>query len=297
MILLLSNGNPIRGDLIGSAVLRQDLAPIPVTLEADIRADESVERLLAKDETISLASGEPLRIIKSQRVAARQAQGAHEVAMMKITAMLDACHAVAFVRSRAVIKENVSLSALYRACGASLRSVEADFQVPRFCCPIGDTPSFHVARAIQEEGGAVRWKSGKLQFTRLEDMFRQKPVITLPSNASDELDSGFLERHEVPWFFSLDEAGSLVFGNRDKPRAARFSPFKDVRRLRGMTSSLIHRKTINVNMDLRLSAGERVDFAGGDPLCIVTAAHVFEGGASGGAPNSYSRLWLSSLEK
>ncbi len=297
MILLLSNGKQIRGDLIGSAILRQDLAPIPVTLEADIRTDDSIERLLVKDETISLASGDQLRIIKSQRVAARHAQGAREVAMLRITALSDACHPAAFVRRTAVIKEGVSLASIYRACGASLRAVDADFQVPRFYCPVGDTPTFHIARVIQEEGGVVRWKGGKLQFLRLEDLFRQKAVIALPANASDDVESGFLERHEVPWFFSLDDAGGFVFGNREKPRVARFSPFKDARRLRSMTSSLIHRKTIKVNLDLRLVAGELVEIVGGDPLCIVTAAHVFEGGANGGATSSYSRLWLSSLER
>lgn len=297
MILLLSNGKQIRGDLLGSVVVRQDLAPIPVTLEADIRSDDSVERLLEKDGTVSLASGDVLRIIKSQRVAARQAQGGREAAMVRITAVIDPCHQVSFVRGTAVIKEGVSLSSLYRACGASLRSVDADFQVPRFCCPVGDTPTFHIARVIQEEGGAVRWKGGKLQFMRLEDLFRQKAVITLPSNASEDVDSGFLERHQVPWFFSLDDAGSFVFGNRDKPRVTRFVPFKDTRRLRGMTSSLVHRKAINVNLDMRLGAGDLIEFVGDDPLCIVTAAHVFEGGASGGAASSYTRLWLSSLEK
>lgn len=297
MILLLSNGKQIRGDLIKSAVLRSDLVPIPLTLEANIRVDESLLPLLAEGQSISLASGDRLRIIKSVRESGRAVEGIRELAGIHLVALLEACHEVAFVRNRAIIKENARLSEVYRAAGASLKAIEADFSVPRFCCPAGETPTFHIARALQEEGGVVRWKSGRMHFVRLPDLFTQKPAFNLPDNASDHQDSGFLERHEVPSFFSTDDSGALVFGNRERSRVARYIPFKNAQQLRNMTRCLVHRKVSKINYAGQLGAGDLINVAGGDPLCVITAAHVFETGTdSGGVSNTYTRLWLGSLE-
>lgn len=297
MIIALANDKQIRGDLIQSAILRSDLSPIPVTLEADIRVDDGMDKYLAEGQLLTLGSGDAMRIVKSVKVKARAVQGDREMAAIRVTAILDACHSIAFVRSRAVIKENAALSAIYRAAGATLKAVAADFPVPRFCCPIGETPSFHISRVLQEEGGVVRWKAGKLAFFRLPDLFKQKAATDLPSNASDDVESGFLERHEIPWFFSLNDAGSVIYGNRDKPRSVRYSPFKNAQRLRSMSRCLVQRKIVKINYSGQISAGDLINFVGADPLCVITAAHVFESGTDGGGSNQYTRLWLGSLEQ
>ena len=294
MILYLSNKNQIRGDFIKSAVLRSDLAPIPVTLEAEIRTDESMERLLNEGDIVTTGAGDAMRIVKSVQVTERAAQGDRDVAYRRITAMLDACHDVTFVRSRAIIKEGSSLAAIYRASGARLQAIDSDFPVPRFTCPMGDSPSFHIARVLQEEGGVVRWRLGKLNFMRLSDLFKQKPAANLPSNASDEVVSGFMERHEVSSFFSLNDAGAFAFGDTAKPRSVRYSPFKNTIRLRNMSQCLILRKVMKTAYAGNLVAGDLINFTGGAPLAIITAAHVFENGEEGN--NQYTRLWLGALK-
>lgn len=298
MILCFADGRQIRGDLIQFAALRSDLAPIPLTLEADILAgDEDMDARLAQDQVLTVSGGDALRIIKSVRVAERQSQGTRERAAYRITAVLDACHPAAFVRARAIAKERATLAAIYKAAGASLKAIAADFPVLRFNCPIGDTPTFHIARALQDAGGAVRWKAGRMQFMRLPDMFRQTPVMTLPDSASEHIDSGFMERHTVPWFFSLDDTGAAVFGNRGKSRAARYVPFADTQRLRNMTRCLVRRKTVRLGFSGQLCAGDLIAFTGGTRLAVITAAHVFESGSDTGASNTYTKLWLGSLEE
>lgn len=298
MILYLSNGKQIRGDLIKSAILRSDLAPVPVTLEADIRGgDENIDAMLAEGKTLSDASGNALHIVKSVRVSGRAAQGGHGMIGFRITALLDACVNVAYVRSRAIIKENSSLSAIYKAAGATLPGIKSDFPVPRFCCPVGETPSFHIARALQEEGGVVRWKGERLQFLKLRDIFSQKAVRTIPSNASQNVDGGFLERHEIPWFFSTDDAGAIVFGDRSKPRAVRYSPFKNAQRLQNMTRCLVLKKTAKIPYDIRICAGDAIEDESGNRYAVITAAHVFKTNDDGGAAaDSYTKLWLGVLE-
>lgn len=298
MILFLVDGSQIRGDLIVTATLRSDLAPIPMSLELDVRAgEESIERLLAQDELLSTAAGDKFRIVKSCKAQSKDVQGENLMAVMRVTALLDACHGIAFVRSRAIVKERASLAAIYRAGGATVRGIDADFPVPRFCCLVGETPTFHIARVLQEEGGVVRWKDGKLAFARLQDLFKQAPVAKLPHSAADDVESGFLERHEVPWFFSADASASFVFGNRDKPRTVLFAPFKDEQRLRNMTRCLIRRKVVKIPLNMVVGAGELVEFADGTKLAVMTAAHVWEStGGNGGVGQNYTRLWLGELE-
>jgi hypothetical protein len=250
---------------------------------------------LAEGKIIT-AGSDDLHIVKSNRSIERAAQGGREVSTVRLTALLDACHSIAFVRRRALIKERVPLSAIYRAAGATIKAVDADFPVPRFCCPVGETPSYLISRLLQEEGGVVRWKSGRLKFFRLDDLFAQKASANLPNNATEEVDSGFLERHEVPWFFSLQDDGRFAFGNQSKPRSVRFSPFKNAQQLRRMSRCLVQRKIAKIAFSGHLAAGDLIPFVDGVPLVVITAAHVFESGTDGGSSNQYSRLWLGSLE-
>lgn len=296
MILFLSNGKQIRGDVIKSAVLRSDLAPIPLTLEAEVRADADMVRLLAEGQTIT-AGADKLYIVKSVTGIDRAYQGQRELAATRITALLEPCHRVGFVRTTAIVKEDATLSAIYRAAGATIKAIDADFPVPRFTCLVGGTPTFPIARALQEEGGVVRWKGSRLKYVRLADLFAQKPVIDVPDDAADDVDSGFTERHMVPWFFSLDPRGEMVFGNREKGRSVQFSPFTDPGRLRALTRCLVRRKVSKLSYAPNILAGDLVNFIGGTKLAVITAAHVFESGTDGSGSNQYTRLWLGSLER
>ena len=52
------------------------------------------------------------------------------------------------LRERLITKERSGLAAIYRATGASLASIDADFQAPRFTCLVGDVPTFPIARLL-----------------------------------------------------------------------------------------------------------------------------------------------------
>ena len=64
-----------------------------------------------------------------------------------------------------------------------------------------------------------------------------------------------------------------------------------------MTRCLVHRKTTRAGYSGQVVAGDLVAYTGGDKLAVITAAHVFESGTDdGGGQNSYTRLWVGSLE-
>lgn len=299
MILILENRKQLRGDAIVSAVLRSDLSPIPLTLEADIRSgEEEIDRLIQEGKTLTIASGEAFQIVKCQKVSSPAVAFDRQNAGFRVTAMLAACLPVAYVRQRAIIKENASLAGIYRSAGASIRGVIDDFPVARFCCPVGETPTFHIARILQEAGGAVRWKNGKLRFFSLQAMLMQEPSREISVSGQDSVETGFLERHTVPWFFSVAPNGSVIFGNRDKARKALFSPHKNVQALRNLTRCLVHKKTVKIEYDSRIAAGDAVRLLDGQTYAVITAAHVFESGSdTGQKQNAYTKLWLGQIEE
>lgn len=299
MILFLNNGKQIRGDLIRSAVLRSDLAPVPLTLEAEIRIDEDMEKRLAEGQALTMANGDALQIVKAEPALPAVAQGARQMAAVRVVAVLQACHPVAFVRSRAIIKEGATMAAIYRAAGATLKRVEGDFPVARFSCLVGDTPSFHIARQLQEEGAVVRWRAGALQFFRIDDLARQAPALTLPDSSGEELKSGFLEHHEIPNAFSLSAAGAFVQTSAtDRARKAVFAPHKTQAALRNMSRCIVLSKVVRTAYAGQIAAGDRVNITGVEaPLVVMTAAHVFESGTDGAGADQYSRLWLGKVTR
>jgi hypothetical protein len=294
MILIAENGKQLRGDMIRLAVVRSDLAPIPATLEAEIRDTDEFRRFLLEGKNIE-ANGDRFRIIKISEPTVREAQGKRGIKFLRVTALLEPCHATAFVRQRAIIKENATLAEIYRAADATLKSIDADFEVPRFYCLVGTAPTYAIAQVLQEEGGVVRWKAGKMRFFRNQDLFRQKPVLTIPDSADDNIVSGFQERHEIPWFYSVGSDGEFVYGNRTKARSTAYMPFKNALRLHNMTRCLVQRKISRQSYSPRLAAGDLIAIDGTDPLVIVTAAHVFRSGTDGKGAEQYSKLWLSGL--
>lgn len=293
MILYTEDGKQIPGDLISSAVLRSDSSPVPVTLEAVIRMDDDLKRKLVEDKTLSLPNGDVLRIVYVGATSNRMAQGNRNLGAQQVVALLDACRPMAYVRERAIIAENTTLFGLYRAAGCPLKAVEADFSVPRFVCPVGGVPTFHVARILQEEGGIVRWRNGRLQFMRIDDIFLQNPIASIPDLADEQCESGFMERHDVPWFYTLNAAGGAVFGNRSKARAVGFSPFKTPLQLRNMSSALVQRRVVKSGFSLSRLAGDLLNVAGVGNMAIVTAVNVWETGTDGSGTNQYSRFWLA----
>lgn len=299
MIIFLSNGNQLRGDQILSARLRNDAVPIPMTLELTVKAGEdNFDKLFEQGQKLKIATDEQFSIIKSERIIDNVAQGQRERRAYRVTALLDNVVKIAFVRKNAIIKENTQLSEVYRAAGAQISGIENDFNIARFSCFIGDTPSFHIAKVIQEAGGLIRWKKGKLHFLRLTDLKNQDVSKEFGDTHPVDVASGYLERFEIPSFYSLDKNAQFVSGDTGKERRVKFSPFKDTQHLFNMTKCLVHKKQIKVLFDQRICAGDLISLSENKKYTVITAVHVFEHGEAdtGGEEKTYTKLWLGEVE-
>lgn len=294
MILYFENGRQVRGDVIQRAVLRSDLSPVPLSLEADLRSDPDTTPLLTEGKLLSTADGSAFHIVKSEPVTLNAVQGSRVMAAVRVTALYQPALKIAFVAERAVVLENSSIGAAYQACGATVVGVRSDVRVPRFTCLVGEVPSFGIRRAAHEAGGVLRWRKGVIEFLRYRDLLSSATDLVLPDVGGSQIDSGFLERHQIPTFISTTPEGGIISGHRDKARVVRYSHRKTQLQLNNMSRALVQVGSKKLPYQQELIAGMTVTVAGyKDPLVIVTAVHAVDQRAE---PSQYTKLFLAKLE-
>lgn len=275
-----------------SAVLRTDLVPVPVSLELEVRHDDALEKQLAEGQKIYVTGKAiELQIIKSQ---IKQSPQIPNRGMIQITAVLASCVAIGYRRQKAVILKSNSLGAIYKACGAKV-NIKNDFTVPLFVSFLGQVPSEMIAKVLQEEAAVVRLSGKQLDCVRLADLMKQPPKLSLPQGFGEQIESGFLERHLVPSFYSISSNRAVIKGNTKKIRAMQYTPRHSERAANNMTSALITKQVLNLSYDENYQAGDVFNI-GNTPMAIVTAAHVYEAENEGEGGNQYTRLWLGELE-
>lgn len=293
---LRAGGREVPGDSIVSLTLRSDLTPIPLTLEGQFIRDERLAAAMVEGAVIEVGQGVEYRVMKSvPSFAAIGEQQGRPTAAIQIVAYLNRAHAIAYRRRTAVVKENATLGGIYAACGAQT-PIAQDFRVPRFACYVGETPSYQIAALLQEEGGAIYWRDGSIRFARLRDLQAGVPVSRITASATTLIESQFLERHQVPWFYSARPDGALIFGNRSRERAVMYSPRKDEMTLRNMTRCLITRRTATGLFRPDINAGDVFE-VDGRPQVVVTAAHHVASAADGSATRTFSKFWLGEVDE
>lgn len=288
--------SPLRGDEVLRVVLRSDLTPIPMTIEIDSRKTTDSIAALKPDGLVSIGSGRiGMRLIKVvEQQGTGQVQGDRELAVIRATGILDLCAPIAQRLQRAVVREGSSLGEIYRACGAQVR-IEQDFTVPTFACYTGMTPSFEVAKVLQEEAGALLYRSGRVAFRRLRELSQEKAAESLEAGQVQMTKSSFLERHAVPFAYTTDAAGRFIVGRRSDARGVLYRPRADGRIVNNMGVSLVQTAKYRAPLMPNINAGARFD-VGGIPMVVVTAAHVFELGMPGEGQEQYSQFWLGEVK-
>jgi len=292
MLIQFSNDTLLPASHLLSAVLRTDLVPVPVSLELEVRHDDELAKQLAEGQKIFVTGKAiELQIIKSQ---IKQSPQIPDRGMIQVTAVLSSCVAIGYRRQKAVILKSNSLGAIYKACGAKV-SIKNDFTVPLFVSFLGQVPSEMIAKVLQEEAAVVRLSGKQLDCVRLADLMKQAPKLSLPQGVGEQIESGFLERHLVPSFYSTGDNRAVVKGNTKKVRAMQYTPRHSERAANNMTSALITKQVLNLSYNDDYQAGDVFNI-GNTPMAIITAAHVYETENEGEGGNQYTRLWLGELE-
>lgn len=282
------------GDVMLKWIGRSDLTPVPRSIEFVVKLIDGVQEKLKTGASV-WSGRENLRyeIVKTDREQPLgQVQGKNQQQAMKVTALLHRCASVARPLNSATILTDTTLGAIYRACGAFM-PVASDFAVPRFTCFKGQTPSYPIAQALQEEGAALVLRNGSITAMRLTDMAQQAPVADIGQvDSSAKIESEFLQLQDIPSYYSVDDTAAIVLGQMGQARRVKFIPRADVRQLRNASCVLVRSKTVDSTICQQYQAGDVIRVAG-ENLVIITAAHAFEN--LEGAQESRSRLWLGKL--
>lgn len=273
-MIVLKNGRIVQGGTLLACVLRNDLAPVPVTLEADIRAEKELASMLAEGQAVRFGghNGDEFRIIKSERIFGSAVQGEYTADFTRIIAVLSSMHNLCFARKSAVIMEDAQLTGIYRRCESTATVVNNDFACKRFYCFAGEAPSFHIMRALQDAGGVVRYKNNRLEFLSLYDLSRREPTKGAAYSGGTELETEYIERFDVPSYYSTTPSGAIIQGNLSKDRTREYAPLRDAGILNNMTKCLVRKRTIKMAMDQKICAGDIVVQAGINYV-VMTAAH------------------------
>lgn len=284
------------GDMVIRWVLRSDLAPVPRSVEMTIYVKNGIEDRLRVGSRFwtgrELLEYEVVKVERNQ--GSGVIQGKDQLAAFTVTALLASCVRVSFRRDRPIIRERASLGDIYRACGATA-AIGDDFQVARFSCFTGQVPSFYIAQALQEEGAVLVFRDNRVYTKRLSDLFTQEPVDQIAqADSSDRIESEYLERHEIPNFYSVDDSGNFVFGDFARTRAIRFLPMTDDRSLINCSRVLVTRRIVDSHMAQQIAAGDILQ-VNNERLVVITAAHVME--ANNGLSETSSKFWLGSISK
>lgn len=298
MNLYLKDGqrDQLPGDMLLRCVFRSDLVPVPRTLEFTMRVKDGIEKMLPEGGHIwGGYEGLKYRIIKTERhKPSGLVQGKDEYAAMSVTALMDSCAEVAFRRDKAVISTSAAtIGSLYRMCGAKA-AIGNDFTVSRFSCFKGGVPSYDLARAMQEECACLVYRDGRLSIMRLPDLFKQKPKDEIGQADAGGAESQFLQRHEIPAFYSTDADGKIIYGATDKTRAMTYLPRTSERALRNMSRVLVVQRIVPSDLAQHIQAGDLLRVAGKD-YAVVTAGHGFF--QKDGLTETNSKFWLGVMSE
>ena len=293
MLVLYGNqlDQQLAGDALLTAVLRTSLEPVPVTFEATVQLDPTMAADFTEGKQLRVGRNQiKVTIVYAQNVDTQIIQD-RKLKARRIVALHSATSGISFRLQKAVIRENTSLSEIYAACGAKT-AIGKDFTVPRFYAYQGDVPSAQIAQVLQEEGGVVMWNAAndKVEFYRLNDLFKRKSNTFIPVISDETQKSGFLERHEIPAYYSVAPNGSIIQGDFSKPRAVAYAPHKSAQQLYGMSQVLLNVKVLPSNFAPEINAGDLVQVMSTD-FVVITAAHESSLNPNG-ARLPYSMFWL-----
>lgn len=285
---------PLRSDLLLRAVLRSDLTPIPVTIEVTVR--DTPDTASMREGAVFKAGRDLHEFLIVKRGGYTEdgnAQAGRNTGSRSYIGLLASCAPVADPLQRAVIRYGGTFGDAYRACGARA-VIGSDIAIPVFVCLRGLTPSFEIAKALSESGGAlVVNDKGGIDFKRLADLVAQKPVAKLREDSAEQVQSGLLERHQVPFAFSTDRAGLFVFGRSDAGRGIVYRPRGTTDILNAMRTVPIVRRKVASGFAPHIRAGDCIDVGAGRYF-VVTAAHAMETNATGDAAQT-STIWLAQV--
>lgn len=286
---LYTNNNAPIGNRLVSAILRYDLVPVPVSLEAVIYADDELIPKLTIGKRLRLENGITLSIVASRQEINPVIKDGKLISSVFVIAVFAPTAPLLDNTKRATALTGTSIGQIYKALGATA-VFGSDIGVKDFVCLAGQLPTQSIALALQKEAGVVRYKDGKLHAVSLDNLFKQPPH-TLTDTAVQWL-ANTQNTAQTPNYYSVDKDGYEVLG-QSKGGQVGYLPNCDERQLNNLKKVLVCRGVMSRAM-LDIPAGDVVA-VGGKSYVVLTHAIRVDTASVGGVPAMLSKLWIADL--
>ena len=293
MNIQLEDGSTVGGDDLISAIYRTDFVPVPVTLEAVVKADERLSQMFTIGRQITTPKGVQMVIVKSQAINEQSIKAGRRIGAIHIIAVMAGCEPLLGVTKKAVSLENTSFNEVYRALGAKLR-IKRDVKLSSFVCLKGQLPTAPIAAALQKEAAVICHTDNGMEVIRLNELMSGEAIL-FDKSAVQWVEHPNAVRHSNTNYLSIDDDGSTILGTARAERSIRYYPRADNRELQNLRRILITKATITRQLDERLDAGKLIE-VDDQRLVVLTAAHRYDTGALGGQTVMATKAWLAQIE-
>lgn len=296
MLIVLSNSKKIGFDALVSAILRTDCVPVPITLEFQVRLNDELEQELLEGKVIHVTDDHiPLKIIQSNVNKTAIIKDDKQVSIGAYIAILEGCEQLITPAKRAIYLENTSIGAALKACGVKT-PISNDIPYTKFFVPLGEIPSYVIARALIEEAAVMFIdENGKIAIRRLSNIMQPTAKLKVSSSSVNWVSNQTSVLHHVPTYTTVNKDGSTIEGEIKPGTSAKYIPNLDPRRLKNISTALVTKGIIQRAYSPDILAGDVMDVSD-ENYVVLTSAHRFDTGSFGGATVSASKFWIAQVE-
>lgn len=295
MRLMLSNGNMIGLDRFVSGVIRYDCVPVPATIEFQVLLDDEMDKLLQEKSIITVGDNYlELSIVTRSINNTGVLKDDKLLKLGAYIAVLKGCEQLIVPASSAISAENTSIGACLRAGGSRLK-VREDVPLMNYFCPIGETPTYPIARMCAQEACVIYCDSqGKIIVKRLSQIMSQEHKAEFEQSAVQWVENQSQINHSIPTYQTINADGSTVEGSLKAGVRTSFYPNLDARRAKNLSTALVTRGTIIRAYSPQFIAGD-VILCNRKKYVILTVAHRFDTGILGGPSVATTKIWLAEV--
>lgn len=278
------------------ATLRTDLVPVPTSLEFTVQDTEALKNALVLDAKVTVGDfGATFSIIKVMPLKTQTIKGDRRIGGIACVAIPEGCSRLIQAVDNAVILEQTSFNAAYRASGAKI-SLGSDLPLPEFICLKGSMPTQRLALYMQQEAAVFAFRKGKIGAYKIDALFKQDIAQKFDPSAVVWFNSDKLENMNKASYVSVDGDGATVLGDDDTISSQKVIQKAGLtsRQLKNMNKVLMQRGTILRPLTTTIQAGDLLEIES-KKYVVLTAAHVVNTGALGGVTAMASKFWIGSL--
>jgi hypothetical protein len=175
-IAILATNKIISASELMIATLRTDLVPVPVSIEFSVKYTKELnDQLVDGAEIIVNDIPYPFEIVYSHPVKSQTIKDNSRIGAISCIAVFKGCKKILEQAKKAVILEQTSFNAAYRACGASNIRLGDDIPLPEFICLNGTLISERIALYLQQEAAVICFKETKICILKLDALLNKKP--------------------------------------------------------------------------------------------------------------------------